>query len=248
MTVPTLVSALPGVGLDELNERAALTTRRDRKYLVPLDRVPDLIEAVSPGGRVLEIDGRRSFRYRTHYFDSDDLQAYRDTARRRPVRRKIRTRRYLDSGEHWLELKQRTRTGITEKHRWPIDGGAADLDAVARAHLAEVLGDDAAAEPVEEHLTTSFERTTILLEDDARLTIDTDVAFAIPGQREPRHLRHAIVETKTTGKPCIADRTLWAMRIRPTKVSKYGTGLAALRPELPSNRWARLLRSDAWAD
>ncbi|MDG2026158.1 MAG: hypothetical protein P8J50_03555 [Acidimicrobiales bacterium] len=73
------------------------------------------------------------------------------------------------------------------------------------------------------------------------------MAFSLPVNGAQRVLRPAIVETKTTDRASEVDRLLWRNRIRPAKVSKYGTGLASLRPDLPSNRWARLLRSDVWA-
>ncbi|MCB0975482.1 MAG: VTC domain-containing protein [Actinobacteria bacterium] len=50
-----------------------------------------------------------------------------------------------------------------------------------------------------------------------------------------------IVETKSAGRPSAVDRALWQARCRPTRISKYTTGLAALRPDLPSNRWHRTL-------
>ena len=51
-----------------------------------------------------------------------------------------------------------------------------------------------------------------------------------------------IVETKSRSAATDVDRLLWRARCRPQPVSKFATGLAALRPELPHNRWARLLR------
>ena len=38
------------------------------------------------------------------------------------------------------------------------------------------------------------------------------------------------------------DRALWREGHRPLGISKFGTGTAALHPELPSNKWARVLR------
>ncbi|MDW3218943.1 MAG: polyphosphate polymerase domain-containing protein [Acidimicrobiales bacterium] len=247
MTVPAVIGELEPVSLDELNDRAALTTRRDRKYLVPTDRLPALLEAVADHLRVLDIDGRRAFAYDTHYFDSPELTSYLDTARRRPFRYKIRTRHYVDDDLSWFEVKQRGRRGITVKHRWSVDDGPHRFGARELDIVAETLGPDVAARRLDPTLATRFERTTLLVGDDARMTVDLDVAFATPGAGDQRRLRHAIVETKTLGRPCRADRALWRLGVRPTKVSKYGTGLASLRPELPSNRWARLLRSDAWA-
>jgi hypothetical protein len=52
----------------------------------------------------------------------------------------------------------------------------------------------------------------------------------------------AVVETKTRSAASEVDRLLWARGHRPTSISKYATGLAALRPELPATPWRRLLR------
>lgn len=52
-----------------------------------------------------------------------------------------------------------------------------------------------------------------------------------------------IVETKSGSHPSDADRLLWRTGHRPVSFSKYATGLASLRPELPRNRWHRLLNS-----
>lgn len=62
--------------LAEVTERAELQTRIDRKYLVPVDAVADLVSGL---GRfaVLEIDGLRGFRYESVYFDTPDLLTYR---------------------------------------------------------------------------------------------------------------------------------------------------------------------------
>ncbi|MEV4352468.1 hypothetical protein AB0J83_49085 [Actinoplanes sp. NPDC049596] len=38
------------------------------------------------------------------------------------------------------------------------------------------------------------------------------------------------------------DRLLWSLAHRPAPPSKYATGLAALRTDLPANRWRPLLR------
>ena len=50
-----------------------------------------------------------------------------------------------------------------------------------------------------------------------------------------------IVETKSPGTATFFDRALWASGCRPVSISKYCVGLAALKPELPSNKWRRTL-------
>src|SRR5580765_6590446 len=61
------------VGLDTLVEHAALMQRTDRKYIVPVDAVRELITEIADTHRVLEIKGRRYTSYRTLYFDTPDL-------------------------------------------------------------------------------------------------------------------------------------------------------------------------------
>ena len=52
-----------------------------------------------------------------------------------------------------------------------------------------------------------------------------------------------VVETKSAQAPSAADQWLWQHHVRPTKISKFGTGLAVLRPELPGNKWHRVIAS-----
>jgi len=77
---------------------------------------------------------------------------------------------------------------------------------------------------------------------DARVTIDQNVAAvdAHGGRMDYGDL--LVVETKSAGGAGTVDRALWAHGIRPARISKYCTSLAALHPELPSNRWSRTLR------
>ena len=50
-----------------------------------------------------------------------------------------------------------------------------------------------------------------------------------------------VVETKSAGAPSTCDQWLWQHQVRPTKISKFCTGLAATRPGLPANKWRRVL-------
>ena len=81
------------VSLDELNERAALTERVDRKYLVPgVDVVGFLDHLAGSGARCLEIAERRQFAYLSDYFDTPELDFYHLAATHRRHRLKLRER------------------------------------------------------------------------------------------------------------------------------------------------------------
>ena len=60
------------VTLAETVERADLSKRTDRKYLVDLETVRQLMSGLTETHQVLEIDGRRTTTYSTTYFDTHD--------------------------------------------------------------------------------------------------------------------------------------------------------------------------------
>lgn len=246
--VTSTVQVLPPIGLEELVERAGLLMRVDRKYVVPVGQVEALVGQVATGARVLEIAGGRQFLYDSVYFDTPDLLAYRLAAHRRRRRFKVRTRSYVDSAECWLEVKTRGRRGETVKNRLPY--ALRDHGDVRPGYgfVTDVLTDEQLARPADlvlaPVLTTRYVRTTLFLPaSTSRVTIDTSLSWQGAGPT-PLHMPgHAVVETKTGSVASEVDRLLWSRGHRPVSISKYATGLAALHPDLPSNRWQRTLRS-----
>jgi len=240
----TTLYDLPPIGLDELVSRAALLTRVDRKYLLPVSGVPALLHRLGTGVQVLEIDSRREFAYRSTYFDTPEWDAYLATVRRRRRRFKVRIRSYLDSDQHFLEVKTTGVRGATVKHRVPHHGPG--LDARAYAYISSVLaraGMPGDRSRLGRALTNTYRRTTLYAPAvDGRATIDTEPAWALPYGPGIAVPNLVIVETKSPGAPGEIDRLLWSLGYRPCSVSKFGVGLALLRPELPANRWLRVLR------
>ena len=243
LTHAMLVRDFEPVGLAELASAAGLCTRKDRKYVVPRSAVAPLLAELRHSCRVLEIGGLRSFRYESTYFDTPGLDTYLAAARRRPRRFKVRTRAYLDSRECLLELKCRERHGLTVKHRMPYRiAERALLTAGALEFLASFEQVGAVKESLTRSLTTRYERTTLMEAGSAsRVTIDTGLVCVTPAGAFVGVPGLVIVETKSVGPPTAADRLLWAAHIRPTRISKYCTGLAAIDPQLPCNRWHRVL-------
>lgn len=94
-------------------------------------------------------------------------------------------------------------------------------------------------------MTTRYSRATLLVGSaEARATVDTDVTAIAPDGHLVLLAGMAIVESKSAGPPSPVDRLLWSLGHRPIRVSKFGTGLAALFPDLPSNKWHRALRAN----
>jgi hypothetical protein len=103
---PTLAAeSFPAVGLAELETSAGLQDRVDSKYVISLADFATLAERLLGTHAVLEIDDRRAFRYRTTYFDTRELQIFRDHVQERRRRYKCRAREYVDSGLCMFEVK-----------------------------------------------------------------------------------------------------------------------------------------------
>ncbi|MDY0911875.1 polyphosphate polymerase domain-containing protein [Rathayibacter festucae] len=242
------LDSFAAIALPELVERASLLTRVDRKYLIPADALDSVLAALDPRTRTLEIDGRRHFDYESVYFDTPALESYRLAVHGRRRRFKIRTRTYLDARESYLEVKTRGARSSTVKER--IDyrpEERAVLTAEGLAYVDETLAatgialDSATLGPV---LSTEYARTTLFLPGSAtRATIDTRLLWRLhgPAGRTLERPAVVVVETKSAARASEVDRALWAAGHRPTSLSKYGTGMAAFRADLPANKWNRTL-------
>ena len=245
--------------LAELNSAAGLLTRVDRKYLVPLKSAQGLVDGLAPHAQVLAIDERRRFSYASTYFDTPELDAFMLTARKRRRRFKVRTRTYLDSGLCFLEVKTNGSRESTVKDRFKYDPDDADrVTPDGRLFIIERLVESSTCSPDEAStiaealvpvMDSTYSRTTLHLpHDEARATFDTELTwdlFGPDGKRLERgvsvgHLN--VVETKNPSTASPTDRLLWNQGHRPTRISKYATGMALLYANLPTNRWNRTIK------
>lgn len=235
------------IALPEVLATASLQQRVDRKYLLTADQFTALAATLHRDFRVLDIDGRRLHGYESAYFDTPDLACYRDHRQGRRRRYKVRSRLYTDSADHLVEVKLEGPRGRTDKRRWPRPSGASprELDPDARRFVSLVLdayGVDRAPD-LRRSLVTSYRRATLVDPvAGARLTLDVDLVFS---HRDRQHLGpdRVLVESKSTGASA-ADAALARLGIRPMSMSKYCVGLALTRPDLPANRWSRVLRRE----
>lgn len=193
---------------------------------------------------------RRRFKVRTRVYLDSDL-AFLEVKTRGPRGTTVKHRLtypLLSAGAGYL-----TRAG----KEW-LEGELAPVDENAAQVIAQLR-------PA---LRVGYRRATLFLagadggvagratiDDQLRWDLPADLAGAAPSSHtaagcEPTgpvsagHLERAdlvIIETKSGAVPSALDRALWAAGHRPARISKFGTALAALRPELPHCRWARTL-------
>jgi hypothetical protein len=236
------IAPLPGVTLESLNECADLLTRVDRKYVIDHELLRRLLHDHADRLSMLDIGGRRSFRYSSLYFDTPDRSLHRAAATGRRHRVKVRTRVYEDAGTAMLEVKAKDGRGRTVKHRCAHDAAlAGSLGAAGSAFVDEVAGMAGLADTLAPVVATRYRRSTLVdLSAGTRATIDTGLVCAhVDGRR--LGIDQVIVETKAGLTSSDLDRWLWTHGARPERISKYCTSLAVFQPELPANRWHRTI-------
>jgi hypothetical protein len=231
------------ITLDEMNTRAALLSRVDKKYVVDASTFSALAERLEDDFLVLEIDGRRLFTYHTVYFDCDDLTVYHDHVQGRRRRFKCRSRHYVETGRCVFEIKLKGLRGRTLKHQMPIEPSAhgvmtQDAQEFASRVLRETYGHGLEKElkPV---LPMTYQRLTLARREGAqRVTCDFSLDFGTASLADG----HAIIESKSENGRGAVDRALRSLGVRPISCSKYCAGIGMTREGVRANPFNQLLR------
>lgn len=226
-----LLNGFEPVSLEALDERAALLRRTDNKYAVSSSNFAELLERLRRDHQVLEIDGRRVFRYSTVYFDTPDLRCFVDHVEDRVPRFKARSRVYEDTGVCVFEVKLKRQGDETDKRQ--IDYAKDDRRRLTQPAL-DCLGGALAGvgletrEALAARLTTRFERVTLAAREGAeRLTCDLRVRLTGEDDRTVEMDRDLIlVESKSENGSSPADRELAGMSVAGISLSKYRVGMS----------------------
>jgi hypothetical protein len=226
--IKNILDSFNSVRLEEM-DKVRLMDRVDTKYLIPSNRVPDLLNMMSGRYRVLEINNNRISSYTTVYLDTPDYIFFNQHVTGRTGRTKVRFRSYNSTGITFLEIKKKTKNNRTVK--WRIENSLSDIsfsESAIEFINSRITVNSGSLKPV---LTNSFKRITLAgFDTPERITIDIDLSFAKPEGKSIELSLVAIVELKSEG---IAARSPFSRIIRqisayPTGFSKYCVGCAML--------------------
>ncbi|MFF8373621.1 polyphosphate polymerase domain-containing protein [Streptomyces lydicus] len=244
------LDTLRAASLAEIDAAAALQHRVDRKYLIPASSAARLIAQLAATHHVLDIHGRRTTAYRTTYFDTPHLAAWRAHIQGRRRRWKVRTRLYAEDRLCRMEVKTKDGRGATVKHALTVDAdayGRLERGTEAAAFVDGVLRDsgiDVTAADLAPAGEVCYLRAALAdLEAGTRLTLDGALACHRDDRTAALDPGYVLVETKGTARPAPADRHLLGLGARPVSLSKYIVGLSLLVPGLPDNHVRRLART-----
>lgn len=240
-TLSPLLGWFEELGLERL-EDARLLDRVDTKYVLSLDDLAAVLEAVSDHYGVLAIDGSVMHRYENQYFDTFDRALFRAHHNDDVDRFKYRYRRYAGVDDVYFEAKHKTNKGRMSKTRVLVPKLSRGLSPGARRQVVEIGVHE--PDQLVPTLYGSFRRISLRsLDSVERATIDVDLEFEMGrGRAATRRLVVAEVKQPRLDQQSPLVRALHELGIRKTRFSKYCVGMLALDPGLKHNAFKPLLR------
>ncbi len=214
-------------------DRAALTRRYDRKFILGAGLAERVLSAITDDYRVVLAGDERFALYDTVYFDTPSLRSFHEHRRGRRPRFKLRIRNYLDRDLSMLEYKEKTARGDTRKLRWERASLDTTLGGEDLARLRKSVPSLFAEGDLVPAARTVFYRLMILNTASVeRATLDFNLVLEHGGQQ--RTLDHiVVVEVKDLGRgassPLVA--ALRAHHARANSFSKYCLAIAQLGNE-----------------
>jgi len=220
-------------GLDAVN----FLNRKDEKFMLPISRLPELLQHLIPYYYVLDIKALRLFHYYSRYFDTDDYMLYKLHHMGKLNRYKIRQRSYTDSNMHFLEVKFKNNKDRTIKSRLKLT--SSDLDLAPTAATFIETNSPHQLTNLTEKATTGFNRITLVNKNlTDRCTIDLNLTL---GAKDKTVVLDDIVivevkQERFAGRSAMSH-VLKSMRVYEASFSKYCMAISACLPHVKHNRF-----------
>ncbi|MCD8202547.1 MAG: polyphosphate polymerase domain-containing protein [Prevotella sp.] len=243
MSKQELLSTFTPITLEQMSG-IKLMNRIDTKYLLSMEELMALLELAAKDYMVQVVRDERDITYRTVYLDTPTNSMYIAHQCGRTVREKIRVRSYVSSDLTFLEVKNKSNKGRTDKKRIAVTS----VDNLADDGAEEFLHKHAwySLEELHPQLENSFHRVTLVNKAKTeRLTIDTNIWFRnIPNGNETILDKVAVVELKRDGLTFSpVKEMLRKLRIQRASFSKYCMGCALTDRTLRQNRFKERIRN-----
>jgi hypothetical protein len=215
------------ISLEELNHTASMLIRKDNKYILDSQMLEKFLAYAKNQFSILDIDGVRLFEYETCYFDDEDYGFFADHHSGKKEHMKIRTRRYIDLGYSYLEVKIKDASGVTNKRRLPRTPKVIgylfndDLQFISETHK-EFFGTrfEKSLGPT---INIRYYRTTFVSRNGSeRFTVDQNISCF----NDQTHIifppQNCVVEVKSRDGKGVADELLLSLDQQPVEnCSKY---------------------------
>ncbi|OIN59476.1 hypothetical protein BLX24_10940 [Arsenicibacter rosenii] len=231
------LSQFDPISLDDM-DAVKLMDRTDTKFLVPLARLPALLDTFSAHYRLLTIHDTQQCRYQTLYYDTADLRLYHLHQSGKLNRFKVRARTYVESAISFFEVKHKNNKGRTVKKRIPQPAVSPQLSAPVRDFLSRFP--ECGALPLEGLFWIDYTRLTLVGKQTAeRLTIDLNLTFR-NDTKQVGYPELVIIELKQNrAQVSVCRQVMKQAGLRQGGISKYCFGVMNLYPSVKQNNFKR---------
>jgi len=243
-SLKAVLSQFKSHGLNDINN-ASLMQRVDTKYLLPIRDLKKILMLLAPWYTVLEIGKVRMFSYCNIYYDTSGLGFYLMHHNGKRNRYKIRLRRYVDSGEQYVEVKHKSKKSVTQKDRVLFNHHPGSRDRI-NALVSMPFGENRPS--LFKSLVCSYSRIALADETNGeRLSLDFNLSF-----KDPNHSCLALsnrvliaeVKRKNNKVPSQFIDLMDRYRQKPVSFSKYCIGCAQIHSgRIKTNRFKATLVS-----
>jgi len=236
------VNDLQAVSLAQL-DCVSLQNRIDSKYLLNNELFAKLLPFIHQNYKVLSIDNHRIFTYENNYFDTEDLQFYKDHHNGYLNRIKVRSRRYLETGTAYFEIKKKEKVSRTNKYRVRV----ADLIETPNIYQLDQIRSMSRKTLVNIHkvLHNRFNRITFVNHAATeRMTLDFNILFSNESNEVLMGDIFVLeIKQSKSGSQSSIDELIRGLQIQEQGFSKYIYGVMALFPDVKKNNFKPLLRN-----
>lgn len=229
------VNEFTSIGLKEL-EAKELIDRYDCKYVLNEQDLPSILEKLSEHYYILDLDGTRLFEYETVYFDTNDIDLYKDHHNGKNNRLKVRYRTYNDTGLRYFEIKKKSKYK-TIKERLCCK----DIEKKINGEAGNILSNKYHIDPsdLSIKLTVTYNRITLVNKKlEEKITLDTNLYFK--NCVRERGLKGIVIAEQKTSRYSDTSEFSLLMKesgIHEIKISKYCTGTILTNPDIKYNRF-----------
>ena len=216
--------------------------RVDKKFWFRLSELENVFNAIRNDYYIQTVNGKKWQQYRTEYFDTVDNKMYTLHHNGKLNRYKIRKRDYLNTGDHFLEVKFKTNQGRTIKKRMESMVEGTDFNDTERTFIEKrtIFHDTELGVT----LKNTFYRVTLINKNfTERCTIDVELNFE-SNQKNVQLNDLVILEVKSEKGHELSPLTRYLRdrRIMASGFSKYCVGRALTDNSLKRNRLKQKIR------
>lgn len=222
-------------------DRVKLMNRTDHKYCLHISRLPNILEAIKTEYSLLEIQNETLFNYDNTYFDTLDNQMYISHQNGKRNRFKIRVRKYVQTADHFLEVKFKNNKGRTLKERIERPDFQSTFS-IQEINFIENSSTYSGPE-LEPKIRSYFSRFT-LVDNEFTERVTIDILPGFKNQDKEITLKNlVIIEVKQskTSKPALITKILKENKIPRQGFSKYCVGRSLLEEKIKKNNFKPLL-------